>query len=362
VRAPGLKAAAVSSQVIQRDRHAQYLATLATLASTLDKIATEIRHLQRTEVREARNSSAKSRRFVAMPHKRNPSPANRSPDWRAWCGRTRRLDSRTSLLHERDIRTRRRARNYSRLDYARRLPAEQNGEPDRDHVRLSKRMMANLESTRGLVFSGQLLLDLVESGVSAKTLTAWCRATPCMRERRPRLSRAGAERSGDSRARAKAKIEHAFDLKRQLKNIDKIFMRVFPNKNAAKKNAAFQRIKLQRGSDRLDRAIEIGKDSCLSPCCRLISASTSCSGDIVSRMFFLPVDLFEHRGRRFFGKQIPHVGGNRGGLQARDSSIRTALNVFIWEKCSACVVARGVAGFGAGNDPANALLSPFVPG
>src|SRR5579862_5015316 len=49
----GLKAAAVSSQVIQRDRHAFYLATLATIASTLDKIATEIRHLQRTEVREA---------------------------------------------------------------------------------------------------------------------------------------------------------------------------------------------------------------------------------------------------------------------------------------------------------------------
>jgi len=69
----GLKAAAVSSQVIQRDRHAQYLATLATLASTLDKIATEIRHLQRTEVREAEEFfSEKQKGSSAMPHKRNP--------------------------------------------------------------------------------------------------------------------------------------------------------------------------------------------------------------------------------------------------------------------------------------------------
>src|ERR1700692_1586139 len=69
----GLKAAAVSSQVIQRDRHAYYLATLAVIASTLDKIATEIRHLPRTEVREAEEFfSAKQKGSSAMPHKRNP--------------------------------------------------------------------------------------------------------------------------------------------------------------------------------------------------------------------------------------------------------------------------------------------------
>src|SRR6476620_10130282 len=69
----GLKAAAVSSQVIQRDRHAQYLGTLAVIASTLDKIATEIRHLQRTEVREAEEYfSEKQKGSSAMPHKRNP--------------------------------------------------------------------------------------------------------------------------------------------------------------------------------------------------------------------------------------------------------------------------------------------------
>src|SRR5437868_1009957 len=69
----GLKAAAVSSQVIQRDRHAHYLSTLAVIASTLDKIATEIRHLQRTEVREAEEYfSEKQKGSSAMPHKRNP--------------------------------------------------------------------------------------------------------------------------------------------------------------------------------------------------------------------------------------------------------------------------------------------------
>src|SRR5260221_2493007 len=69
----GLKAAAVSSQVIQRDRHAYYLATLAVIASTLDKIATEIRHLQRTEVREAEEDfSEKEKGSSAIPHKSNP--------------------------------------------------------------------------------------------------------------------------------------------------------------------------------------------------------------------------------------------------------------------------------------------------
>jgi adenylosuccinate lyase len=69
----GLKAAAISSQVIQRDRHANYVCTLAVVASTLDKIATEIRHLQRTEVREAEEFfSEKQKGSSAMPHKRNP--------------------------------------------------------------------------------------------------------------------------------------------------------------------------------------------------------------------------------------------------------------------------------------------------
>ncbi len=73
MRQLGLRADPIATQVIQRDRHAAYIATLAVLASTLDKIATEIRHLQRTEVREAEEFfSEKQKGSSAMPHKRNP--------------------------------------------------------------------------------------------------------------------------------------------------------------------------------------------------------------------------------------------------------------------------------------------------
>src|SRR6202044_1736118 len=101
----GLKPAAVSSQVIQRDRHAYYIATLAVIASTLDKIATEIRHLQRTEVREVEEFfSEKQKGSSAMPHKRNPITAEQI------CGLARvvRANSQAALedvalWHERDI-------------------------------------------------------------------------------------------------------------------------------------------------------------------------------------------------------------------------------------------------------------------
>jgi adenylosuccinate lyase len=115
----GLDVAPVTSQVIQRDRHAQYLSALAILTATLEKIALEIRHLQRTEVREAEEPFGQGQKgSSAMPHKRNPilrslsakasaaarpcrtnaipSPANRSAAWRAWCAPTPALRSRTS--------------------------------------------------------------------------------------------------------------------------------------------------------------------------------------------------------------------------------------------------------------------------
>ncbi len=101
----GLEAAPISSQVIQRDRHAYYVATLATIAATLDKIATEIRHLQRTEVREAEEYfSEKQKGSSAMPHKRNPITCEQI------CGLARVVRSNAqaafenvALWHERDI-------------------------------------------------------------------------------------------------------------------------------------------------------------------------------------------------------------------------------------------------------------------
>src|ERR1700748_210105 len=101
----GLKAAAVSSQVIQRDRHAHYLATLAVIASTLDKTATEIRHLPPTGLREAEEFfSEKQKGSSAMPHKRNPVPCEQI----SGLARVIRANAQTAfeniaLWHERDI-------------------------------------------------------------------------------------------------------------------------------------------------------------------------------------------------------------------------------------------------------------------
>jgi adenylosuccinate lyase len=234
----GLKAAAVSSQVIQRDRHAHYLATLAVVASTLDKIATEIRHLQRTEVREAEEYfSEKQKGSSAMPHKRNPVTCEQI----SGLARVVRANAQAgfenvALWHERDISHSSVERiiipdSTTLADYL----LNKTANLVETMFVYPERMLANLHSTRGLVFSGQLLLDLVESGISREeayrlvqghAMRAWREGLdfheqvledPVIAGRVPR-----------------AKIEHAFDLKRQLRNIDKIFARVFPSKTRKK--------------------------------------------------------------------------------------------------------------------------------
>jgi len=245
----GLKAAAVSSQVIQRDRHAHYLATLATIASTLDKIATEIRHLQRTEVREAEEYfSEKQKGSSAMPHKRNPVTSEQI----SGLARVVRANAQAgfeniALWHERDISHSSAERiiipdSTTLTDYL----LNKTATLIETLFVYPERMLANLDSTHGLVFSGQLLLDLIESGVSREdayrlvqnhAMHAWREGLdfhdlvvndPAISGRVPR-----------------AKIERAFDLKRQLKNIDKIFARVFPGKVAVKKNAASSKRKVK---------------------------------------------------------------------------------------------------------------------
>ncbi|HEY1400234.1 MAG TPA: adenylosuccinate lyase [Terriglobales bacterium] len=238
----GLKAAPVSSQVIQRDRHAHYLATLAVIASTLDKIATEIRHLQRTEVREAEEYfSEKQKGSSAMPHKRNPVTSEQI----SGLARVVRSNAQAGfenvpLWHERDISHSSAERviipdSTTLADYL----LNKTATLIETMFVYPERMLTNLHNTRGLVFSGQLLLDLVEAGVSREdayrlvqshAMQAWREGLdfrqlvlndPAIAGRVPR-----------------AKIEHAFDLKRQLRNIDKIFARVFPmgsDKKPAKK-------------------------------------------------------------------------------------------------------------------------------
>ena len=247
----GLKAAAVSSQVIQRDRHAQYLATLAVIASTLDKIATEIRHLQRTEVREAEEFfSEKQKGSSAMPHKRNPVTCEQI----SGLARVVRANAQAglenvALWHERDISHSSAERiiipdSTTLADYL----LNKTANLVETMFVYPKRMLANLESTRGLVFSGQLLLDLVESGISREdayrlvqghAMHAWREDLdfrelvlhdPAIADRVPR-----------------AKIEHAFDLKRQLRNIDKIFARVFPREDGASKKVKRRQKKQAKG-------------------------------------------------------------------------------------------------------------------
>ncbi len=227
----GLKAADISSQVIQRDRHAHYLAVLAVIASTLDKIATEIRHLQRTEVREAEEFfSEKQKGSSAMPHKRNPVTCEQiSGLARVVRSNAQAAFENVPLWHERDISHSSVERiivpdSTTLLDY---LLHKTTNLIDTMFV-YPERMKANLESTRGLVFSGQLLLDLVEHGVSREDAYRMVQAH-AMRAWKEGLDFRELvlkDKSITSKVPAR-QLEHAFDLKRQLRNIDRIFARVF---------------------------------------------------------------------------------------------------------------------------------------
>jgi adenylosuccinate lyase len=165
----GLKAAPVATQVIQRDRHAYYISTLAVLTATLDKIATEIRHLQRTEVREAEEFfSEKQKGSSAMPHKRNPIKSEQIAGLaRVLRGNAQAGLENVALWHERDISHSSVERvilpdSTILLDYLqhRTTALVQGMTVD------AERMRENLELTHGALFSQRLLLALVESGMS----------------------------------------------------------------------------------------------------------------------------------------------------------------------------------------------------
>ena len=234
----GLEAAAISSQVIQRDRHAYYITTLAVIASTLDKIATEIRHLQRTEVREAEEFfSEKQKGSSAMPHKRNPITTEQiSGLARVVRGNAQAALENVALWHERDISHSSVERvilpdSTILLDY---LLNKTTNLIDKMFV-YPERMKKNLESTGGLIFSGQLLLDLAESGMSREdayqvvqkhAMRAWQQGLN-FRELVQK------DKHITSRLSSK-KLAHAFNLSRQLRNVDNIFERVFGRKKAKK--------------------------------------------------------------------------------------------------------------------------------
>ena len=228
----GLAAAPIASQVIQRDRHAHYLTTLALIGASLEKVATEIRHLQRTEVREAEESfGAKQKGSSAMPHKRNPVLTENI------CGLARVLRGHAvtalenvALWHERDI---------SHSSAERVIIPDSNILLDFMMHRLKgvlanlvvypENMRANLESSRGLVFSQGLLLALVNKGLT--------------RDGAYRLTQRAAmqvwEEGGTFKERvladpeigkylSTAELEELFDLKHHLRHVDELFRRVFP--------------------------------------------------------------------------------------------------------------------------------------
>ena len=226
----GLVPAPVATQVIQRDRHAAYICALAILASTLDKIAVEIRHLQRTEVREAEEFfSEKQKGSSAMPHKRNPITCEQiSGLARVIRGNVQPALEDIALWHERDI-------SHSSVERVI-LPDSTilaDYLLDKTATLIDKllvypqRMLRNLESTGGLIFSGQLLLDLAEAGMMREDAYRLVQ-THAMRAWKEEINYReliGAD-SEIARLLPPEKLQRAFDLNRQLANVDAIFARV----------------------------------------------------------------------------------------------------------------------------------------
>jgi adenylosuccinate lyase len=228
----GLRPAAIASQVISRDRHANYIATLALVAASMEKIALEIRHLQRTEVREVEEPFAEGQKgSSAMPHKRNPVTCEQICGLaRVVRGNIQPAFENIALWHERDI---------SHSSVERIILPDTTTAVDYMLARTTwlisglrvstERMQRNLDLTRGLVFSGQLLLDLAAAGM--------------LREEAYRLVQGYAmkawEEDGDFRSATESDpliakhltaqaLEDTFSVSRQLRNIDQIFQRVFP--------------------------------------------------------------------------------------------------------------------------------------
>ncbi len=226
-----LKHAPISTQIIQRDRHAEFLATLAIIASSMEKIALEVRHLQRTEVREVEEPfSAGQKGSSAMPHKRNPVTSEQI------CGLARVVRANAqaaleniALWHERDI-------SHSSVErvilpdsciLADYLISKTEWLIDGLAV-YPNRMRANLESLGGVTASGQLLLELTRKGVSREDAYAIVQ---------PLAMRVWDEGANfrdlvmnDKQITEKLsreELEALFDVSKQLRNVDKIFKRVF---------------------------------------------------------------------------------------------------------------------------------------
>lgn len=227
----GIAAADVSTQVIQRDRYAEYLSTLAIIASTLEKMALQVRHWQRTEVREAQEAFKSGQKgSSAMPHKRNPILSERI------CGMARTIRANAvvgfeniALWHERDISHSSAERivlpdSSAATDY---ILAKATSLLD-TLVVYPENMMRNLELTGGLVFSGQLLLALTQKGVSREDAYVLAQRNAMKVWDEGGTFKDRVENDGDIALHlTKDEISKVFDLKHYLRNVDAVFERVF---------------------------------------------------------------------------------------------------------------------------------------
>lgn len=227
----GIAAADVSTQVIQRDRYAEYLCTLAIIASSLEKIALQVRHWQRTEVREAQEKFKTGQKgSSAMPHKRNPILSERI------CGMARTVRANAivglenvALWHERDISHSSAERivlpdSSAVLDY---ILAKTTSLLD-TLVVYPENMLKNLNLTRGLVFSGQLMLALTQKGVSREDAYVYTQRNAM------RVWDEGGEykelviKDADISSKlSPEEIARVFDVRHYLRNVEKVFARVF---------------------------------------------------------------------------------------------------------------------------------------
>src|SRR6266849_2905763 len=230
----GLRPAPISTQIIQRDNYAEYLCTLAIIASSLDKFALQIRHWQRTEVREAQEKFMRGQKgSSAMPHKRNPILSERI------CGMARVVRANSivglenvALWHERDISHSSAERvvlpdSSITLDYMlHKMTSLVDG-----LVVYPERMLKNLQATHGLIFSGQLLLALTQAGVAREEAYEWVQrnAMKVWDEGKDFHSLVSADTDVSAHI-SKAQIDAVFSLDTYLRNVDQIFARVFDGK------------------------------------------------------------------------------------------------------------------------------------
>ncbi|MBI4962983.1 MAG: adenylosuccinate lyase [Desulfomonile tiedjei] len=227
----GLKPASVSSQIIQRDRHAQYFTALALMASSLEKIAVEIRHLQRTEVAEVEEFFHKGQKgSSAMPHKRNPVlTENLSGLARLIRGYAMTAMENVPLWHERDI---------SHSSVERVIAPDATILADfmlhrltsviRNMLIYKEKMMENLHSSRGLIFSESILIGLVDRGLTREEAYALVQRNAMKAWEENRDFKGLLLEDAEILKHLPIKeIEAAFDIDHALRWVDSIFNRVF---------------------------------------------------------------------------------------------------------------------------------------